>query len=322
MNKPAGFFLRLLAYLIEKLIFALLFVYLIYSISKNTTLSGLYYGLIVLFVIFIFTSLLGMVYNVLFTHYFGGNLGKLVTGLAIKDQSGGKLEFKKVLFRQLLSYNFSWLAFGLGFLSILKDPNKQGFHDHTVDSNVFRVNMLWPLGLLVFLVLLGVNTYFLSLTIKDFPGNPVNQEIMSLASAIQEQAKKEEAEETKAPEKTVTQTSQTTTTSSSSASVKTTTTTTTTTLNYSQEDVDSWKQQVEYKKSDQTSIKKYLGNPALDQTKLQEFNSINNQLLAIAERIYGKMSQKQFLTTTDKTDIQTFINLDEQAEKLAQEIFQ
>ncbi|MFA5933561.1 MAG: RDD family protein [Microgenomates group bacterium] len=311
MNKPAGFFLRLLAYLNEKLIFLLLFVYLIYTISKNTTLSGLYYGLIVLLVIFVFVSLLGMVYNVLFTHYFGGNLGKLITGLRIKDQSGKKLKFKKVLFRQLLAYNFSWLAFGLGFLSILKDPNKQGFHDKTVDSNVFRVNMLWPLGLLIFLMLLGTNTYFLSLTAVDFSKNPVNQEIMSLVTAIQAQAKQEE--------KTVTQTA---TTSSSSASIKTTTTVKATTLNYSQEDVDSWKQEVEYKKSDQTNIKKYLGNSSLDQTKLQQFNSINNQLLAITERIYGKMSQKQFLTAADEADIKTYIKLDAEAQKLAQEIFQ
>lgn len=323
-NPPAGFFLRLLAYLNEKLIFILLFTYLIFTISKNTTLNSLYYGFIVFLVIFVFVSFLGMIYNVIFTHYFGGNLGKLVTGLRIKSQSGEKLEFKKVLFRQLLAYQFSWLVFGLGFLSILKDPNKQGFHDKTVDSNVFRINMLWPFGLIIFLLLFGANIYFLSTTVAGFPKNPVNQEIMGLVTAIQEQAQKEETDETKAPENTITQTSQIST-SSSSASVKTKTTVTTNTaltLNYTQEEVELWKAQIAYKKSDQTNIKKFIGNSSYDQAKLQQFSNLIDQMLSIAERIYGKMVQKQIITVADDADIQTYLKYDSEAEKLAKEIFQ
>lgn len=318
-NPPAGFFLRLLAYLNEKLIFFLLFTYLIFTISKNTTLNGLYYGLIVFLIIFVFTSLLGMVYNVVFTHYFGGNLGKLITGLRIKSQSGGKLEFKKVLFRQLLAYPFSWLVFGLGFLSILKNPNKQGFHDKTVDSNVFRTQFLWPLGLLIFFLLIGANIYFLSATVVSFPKNPVNQEIAGLATAFKEQAKQEEKTETKTPENVITQT---TASSSNSASAKTAATTgTTPTLNYTQEEVELWKAQVDYKKSDQANIKKFVGNSSYDQTKLLQFSNLIDKMLPIAERIYSKMSQKQFLTAADEADIQTYIKYNSEAQKIAKEIF-
>lgn len=186
---PAGFFLRFLAYFNEKLIFLLLTSLYLWNISKNNTLSSVYQGAVVLLVIIVFYFLLGIVYNVLFTHYFGGNLGKLVTGLRIKDQSGNKLAFNKILFRQLLSYQFSWLVFGLGFLSVLKDPNKQAWHDKTVDSNVFKVQSLLPLALLVFLLTLVGTGYLLKSSFDNFLNSPVKQEVLGLIAAFQKQSK-------------------------------------------------------------------------------------------------------------------------------------
>ncbi len=186
---PAGFFLRLLAYLNEKLVFLLVASLVVWNLSKNNTLSSIYQGIVVLLVIIVFYFLLSMIYNVLFTHYFGGNLGKLIGGLRVRDESGNKLAFNKILFRQLLSYKFSWLVFGLGFLSILKDPNKQAWHDKTVDSNVFKVQPLLPLALLVFLLTLGGSGYLLKSSFDSFLNSPVKQEVLGLVAAFQEQSK-------------------------------------------------------------------------------------------------------------------------------------
>lgn len=186
---PAGFFLRFLAYFNEKLIFLLLASLYLWNVSQNSTLNSVYQGIVILLVIIVFYFLLGMVYTVLFTHYFGGDIGKLLGGLRVRDQSGNKLTFNKILFRQLLSYKFSWLVFGLGFLSILKDPNKQAWHDKTVDSNVFKVQPLLPLALLVFLLTLGGSGYFLKSSFNNFLNSPVKQEVLGLVAAFQEQSK-------------------------------------------------------------------------------------------------------------------------------------
>lgn len=188
-NPPAGFFLRLLAYLNDKLIFLLLASIFLWNLSKNTTLNSIYHGLVIFLILVVFYLLFGMIYNVMFTYYFGGNLGKLVTGLRIKDQSGNKLDFKKILFRQLLSYQFSSLVFGLGYLSILKDPEKQAWHDKTVDSNVFKIQPLLLLGLLVFLLTIGANGYLLKTSFDNFLNNPAKQEVLGLVAAFQEQSK-------------------------------------------------------------------------------------------------------------------------------------
>lgn len=186
---PAGFFLRLLAYFNEKLLFLLLASAFIWNLSKNNALSGIYHGLIIFLAIIVFYFLFGMVYNVMFTHYFGGNLGKLITGLRIRDQSGSKLDFKKILFRQLLVYQFSWLVFGLGYLSVLKDPKKQAWHDKIVDSNVFRVQALLPLALVVLLLMLGASGYLLKTSFDNFLNNPAKQEVLGLVAAFKEQSK-------------------------------------------------------------------------------------------------------------------------------------
>lgn len=186
---PAGFFLRLLAYFNEKLLFLLLASAFIWNLSKNNALSGIYHGLIIFLIIIVFYFLFGMVYNVIFTHYFGGNLGKLITGLRVRDQSGSKLDLKKILFRQLLAYQFSWLVFGLGYLSVLKDPKKQAWHDKTIDSNVFRVQPLLPLALIVFLLTLGASGYLLKTSFDNFLNNPAKQEVLGLVAAFKEQSK-------------------------------------------------------------------------------------------------------------------------------------
>jgi len=185
MNKlsPAGFPLRLLAYLNDKSLLFLPSATVIFFISKNDTLTSIWQGIIILLIVVIFLFLFGMAYGVFFTYFFGGDLGKLLTGLRVRAQAGEKLPFNKILFRQLLSYRFSWLLFGLGFLSIFKDPNKQAWHDKTVDSNVFKVQPLLPLGLITLLVLLGVHAYFLKTSFDNFLNNPAKQEVLSLAAA-------------------------------------------------------------------------------------------------------------------------------------------
>lgn len=467
-QSSAGFFLRLLAFLNEKLIFLLLISLFLWNLSKTNTLNAIYHGLIILLVIIVFYFLLGMVYEVIFTHYFGGNLGKLITGLRVRDQSGNQLAFNKILFRQLLSYKFSGLVFGLGYLSILKDPNKQAWHDKTVDSNVFRVQPFLPLALIAFLLMLGASGYLLKTSFGNFLNNPAKQEVLGLVAAFQEQSKNnqntanqkiskeiqdqqlkvydlmkankldealKEAQlmltnaKTQSEKAIATQVigevyaskldyptaktyftdalkldqnlpgayiglaaanirekdfqqaitnaqkaidlapgrsdyyyllglayygakdkdkaiqniekaiqgnpnveeykktladmkNQPLTPVTSQSQTKTTTTTpVVTTLNYSQQDIDGWKTEVDRINMDLQTTQKFLNNPSYDQTKMQRLNTLLNQMKTIADKIYSKMSQKQVITAQDEKDITSYDNYYTEEQVLVKEIF-
>jgi len=187
-KRPAGFFLRLLAYLVENQIFLLPATILVSEIALSTTLSQALTGLVGFLTMVVFVILLGTLYNLLLSYYFGGVLGKLLTGLVIGDENGNKLEFKRLAFRQLIAYRFSVLVFGLGYFSILKDPKKQAWHDKTIGSNVFVRAPLWPLAMIVFVVLLLVNIHFIQLSIKRSTAGPLRGQILGIWSGFQSQA--------------------------------------------------------------------------------------------------------------------------------------
>ena len=81
----------------------------------------------------------------------------MLTGTAIQAQ-GKNLSFWKGLFRNYIGYIVSGSVAYLGFIWILKDKNRQGWHDMMVDSIVVVKNkmMIW-VGVAV---LLGV--YYLN----------------------------------------------------------------------------------------------------------------------------------------------------------------
>lgn len=308
-QSPAGFFLRLLAFLNEKLIFLLLVAFFIWNASKSNTLNAIYQGLIILLAIIVFYLLIGMVYEVLFTHYFGGNLGKLIGGLRIKDQSGNKLAFNKILFRQLLSYNFSWLVFGLGFLSILKDPNKQAWHDKTVDSNVFRVQPLLPLALSVFLLTVGGSGYLLKSSFDNFLNSPAKQEVLGLVAAFQEQSKNNKSSANQEISNT------------NPAQTKTTAPVQPTDPGYTQTDIKYWQDEISYINQDLANIPHFLGNSSYDQGKLNQMSALLDQRKPIANQIYAKMVSNQTLTAQDDQAIKTYDQLTSQYASLANQVF-
>lgn len=188
--KPAGFFLRLLAYFLEKSIFFLPASLMTYNLSGSTSIASLYAGIINLLAFIVFVLLLGTLYNLAMTYYFGGVLGKLITGLKVAGRSGGRLTFKRVLFRQLLSYRFSGLVFGLGYLAIFKDPEKRAWHDKTINSNVFIARPLYPFAILVLIFLIAANGYYLKSAAGRFQTGPLPAQFSNAANGYQQISKK------------------------------------------------------------------------------------------------------------------------------------
>lgn len=107
------------------------------------------------------------------------------------------------------------------------------------------------------------------------------------------------------------------------SNTKTTTPTTpaVTTLNYSQQDIDGWKTEIDRINMDLQTTQKFLNNPSYDQTKMQRLNTLLNQMKTIADKIYGKMSQKQVITAQDEKDITSYDNYYTEEQALVKEIF-
>jgi uncharacterized RDD family membrane protein YckC len=68
-------------------------------------------------------------YYILLTAALGATLGKMALGMTVVDENGQKAGFLKVLIRETVGKFVSALVFFLGFIWILFDSNRQGWHD-------------------------------------------------------------------------------------------------------------------------------------------------------------------------------------------------
>lgn len=181
--RPAGFTVRLLASLVDSLI---LFVphnlFWLYVVSASTSLGTFIYYLVLYLVFFAlpWILLVGMLYVPWFTSKFGGNIGKLLTGLRVTNENGNLLTFRRSLFRSFIGYLFSGLLFGLGFFAIIKDKEKLGWHDKATGSKVVTVRNLWPLALVLLAGLIAVNYLILAATVNNYKSGQLSQEVQNL----------------------------------------------------------------------------------------------------------------------------------------------
>ena len=80
--------------------------------------------------------------NALINIYFwsrGTSLGKAIFGMKVVDKNTGEtLGLLRMAFREIVGKWVSGLIFSLGFIWILFDRDKQGWHDKMVNSVVIR----------------------------------------------------------------------------------------------------------------------------------------------------------------------------------------
>lgn len=189
INKPAGFLLRLQAEVTEFFLFGLIFTLILSVLINAKTLADFCYGLVVSLITIILPLFILMIfYRPLFIHYFGGNIGKLLTGIRVKNFSEDtNLSFKTALFRSTVGYSFSWILFGLGFWTIIKDKDKLAFHDKMVNSKVIIIKKLWPFGLTILTLLLIIHISLLNQTATKFVNSPLRSELGFLLLNLDQQ---------------------------------------------------------------------------------------------------------------------------------------
>ena len=88
--------------------------------------------------------LLALGYHVTFWTLKGTTLGGIICQLRLVRVDGGRVGFPDAMVRGLTGI-FSLAVFGLGFLWILRDPDRQAWHDRVAGTYVVKVPRNWPI---------------------------------------------------------------------------------------------------------------------------------------------------------------------------------
>jgi uncharacterized RDD family membrane protein YckC len=88
--------------------------------------------------------LLALTYHVSFWTLKGTTLGGIICQLRLVRTDGGRVGFPEALVRGLTGI-FSLAVLGLGFLWILRDPDRQAWHDRVAGTFVVKVPRNWPI---------------------------------------------------------------------------------------------------------------------------------------------------------------------------------
>ena len=88
--------------------------------------------------------LIALMYHVGFWTWKGTTLGGIICQLRLVRVTGGSVQFADALVRGLTGI-FSLVVLGLGFLWILKEPDRQAWHDRVAGTYVVKVPRDWPI---------------------------------------------------------------------------------------------------------------------------------------------------------------------------------
>lgn len=142
---------RLIAGLIDAVMWLAVWEALIFLVASSDTQSALFNNLLNAVIVLLFLRLVQILISGLFVKHFGGTIGKLLTGIEIVDVNNKHISFWRAVFRQAIGYTVSGLLFWLGFIWIFVDRDRQGWHDQM--AGTFVVTKRQSLALLGFAVL-------------------------------------------------------------------------------------------------------------------------------------------------------------------------
>ncbi|MBQ6392170.1 MAG: RDD family protein [Eubacterium sp.] len=136
----AGFFVRLTAYLLDKIIIGvpLVIVRLILWMLQDSSSSSI----LLRKVFFSFTLtdiilyLVSIAYFVLMTYFMGRTFGKRIMKLRVVSAEDRKLTFFEVAFREIIGRYLSTVILYIGYFMIGAGDQKEALHDYLADTRV------------------------------------------------------------------------------------------------------------------------------------------------------------------------------------------
>lgn len=84
----------------------------------------------------IVSAVLMVAYFVLMTKFLSQTLGKMVTGIKVKSDTGEKLTWTQVLYREVIGRFINNFLLYLPYLVVLFTPRRTGIHDYFADTHV------------------------------------------------------------------------------------------------------------------------------------------------------------------------------------------
>ncbi len=137
----AGFWIRLVATLIDAfIVFVLQF-----TLGSLLALAGLASGaetgtfgnLAIL--VQLFGYVLSFAYYIVFTGYCGQTPGKMALRIKVIRRNGTRIGYGRAAFREIPAKFISGIIFGIGYLMVAFDEQKQGLHDRMADTYVIKL---------------------------------------------------------------------------------------------------------------------------------------------------------------------------------------
>ncbi|MBM3209259.1 RDD family protein [Candidatus Shapirobacteria bacterium] len=180
MKNKASVALRLMAGLIDFLLIAGFFLFLVWRLASAGTILDLLNSLLTILT-FLFLTILAPFINSYLICRLGGTIGKLLTGTRIVNPEGKKVSFWRAFLRNYLGYMVSSMLLWLGFIWIAIDKERRGWHDLMADTYVVVVNKAGAvIGMLSLLILLLANIFLGFEIFRSISGNvPFYQSVIN-----------------------------------------------------------------------------------------------------------------------------------------------
>jgi len=138
----AGFWMRVVATFIDAfVVFVLQFL-----LGSLLAVAGVFTGggsesaagnMVILIQLFGFV--LSFVYYVFFTGYCGQTPGKMALRIKVIRRDGSPISYGRAAFREIPAKFISGIIFGIGYLMVAFDDQKQGLHDRMADTYVIKL---------------------------------------------------------------------------------------------------------------------------------------------------------------------------------------
>ena len=87
----------------------------------------------------IFSTILSAAYYVVFTGHCGQTPGKMALRIKVIRRDGAAISYGRAAFREIPAKFLSGIIFGIGYLMVAFDDQKQGLHDRLADTYVIKL---------------------------------------------------------------------------------------------------------------------------------------------------------------------------------------
>lgn len=174
---PADFFSRLLALLIDNVLWTLPIVAGAWYVSMQKTLVDVAVAIANVFLMVMLPmGVVYVIYVVVMTSRFGGTIGKLALGLDVVDEEGNNLTWKRAFFREAVAKWVSGFLLGAGYFAMLWHPKKLTWHDTLAGSMVRQQGTRYVEGMAL---LLGIGALIGWLGFQTFQGFSTNTQLIN-----------------------------------------------------------------------------------------------------------------------------------------------